>query len=79
MLGGKRLYDKRQIEQQLLGTGTETETNEEEETAEKQAETVKERVGICYARVSIRQQQQAGDFERQVEDLKQAYPDYEII
>ena len=66
MPGGKRLYSKRDVWAQFGGSGE----GEVEEAEEK-------RVGICYARVSSAHQKK--DLERQVADLRAAYPSYEVL
>lgn len=64
--GGVRLYKISSVEHALgIQTG--------EETHEKP----KEQRGVCYARVSSTHQEQS--LQRQINELKQKYPDYEII
>jgi predicted site-specific integrase-resolvase len=63
MPGGKRIYSVTGVTS-LLGQRTTTTTNTD-------------KYGIIYARVSTSKQH--GDLERQISDLKEAYPGYQLI
>lgn len=63
--GGKRLYDVASVSTALGDTARLTPQNS--------------RRGVIYARVSSPKQRQAGDLERQVTALQEAYPNHDVI
>lgn len=61
MPGGKRLYDRQQLQLKLLG----------------RSNADKQKAKVIYTRVSSQHQKE--DLERQIQDLKQAYPEHEVV
>jgi putative resolvase len=75
MPGGKRLYNKRQL--QLLIGENNNESTTQTTTTTTNPVLKQTRINICYARVSS--SHQSADLDRQIEFLKHSYPNHEII